>query len=177
MQARCEHRILEALNEAGTPATGRCLERFDSDGAAISMGGVRMTSKGKVAKIYQTPYGGVPVERHVYQSSSGGEIFSPLDREARIVRDATPRFAEMCASKMACMKSTEAVDDLRRSNGRHVTRSYLQKNVAGDVVLIVWEKESIWSYDIPELPAEVATISADIDLSMRDNPVRVASLK
>ena len=158
----CERTILQALNEAGTLATACCLEHFDSDGAPISMGGVRMTSKGKVGKIYQTPYGEVPVERHVYQSSSGGETFSPLDRNARIVRDATPRFAEMCASKMACMKSTEAVDDLRRSNGRAIARSYLQ-NVASDVALVVWEKEALWSYEVPELPAEVATISLGID--------------
>jgi hypothetical protein len=158
----CESRILEAVNQAGNLATAHCLQSFDSDGAPISIGGVRMTSKGRITKFYQTPYGSVPVERHVYQSSSGGETFCPLDRDARIVRDATPRFAQMVASKMACMKSTEAVDDLKRSNGRDVARSYLQ-NVAGDVALIVWEKESIWSYDIPELPAEVATISAGID--------------
>ncbi len=158
----CEIGILQALNEVGSLATARCLERFDSDGAPIAIGGVRMTTKGKVGKIYQTPYGGVPVERHVYQSSDGGETFCPMDRDARIVRDATPRFAAMAASKIACMKSTEAVEDLRRSNGRNVARSYLQ-NVAGDVALIAWEKEAAWSYDVPRLPAQVATISLGID--------------
>jgi len=31
-----------------------------------------MTSKGKIAKTYQTPYGDVRVERHVYQGGLGG---------------------------------------------------------------------------------------------------------
>lgn len=158
----CERRILDALNQAGTLATAQCLAGFDADGAPIAIGGVRMTTKGRVAKVYQTPYGSVPVERHVYQSSGGGETFAPLDRDARIVRDATPRFASMCAAKMACMNSTEAVEDLRRSNGRVIARSYLQ-NVTGDVAMIAWEKEAAWSYDVPRLPAEVATISLGID--------------
>lgn len=157
-----ERRILDALNEVGNLATGHCLGGFDGDGAPISIGGVRMTSKGREGKLYQTPYGACPVERHVYQSSGGGETFCPLDRDARIVRDATPRFAEMAAGKFACMKSTEAVDDLRRSNGRKVARSYLQ-NLAGDVALVAWEKEDVWSYDVPGLPREVATVALGID--------------
>ncbi len=158
----CEERILDAVNEAGTLATGMCLERFDADGAPITIGGVRMTSKGKVRKGYQTPYGEVPVERHVYQSSAGGETFCPLDRDARIVRKATPRFASMCAWKMACMNSPEAVEDLLRNNGRKIARSYFQ-NIASDVALIAWEKESVWSYEVPNLPREVATVSLGID--------------
>jgi hypothetical protein len=159
---KCERNILEALNEIGNAATAHCLQRFDTDGAPIQMGSVRMTSKGRVAKLYQTPYGPALVPRHVYQDWSGGETFSPLDQDARIVRDATPRFAEMAASKIATMKSTEAVDDLARSNGRSIARSYLQ-NLAADVAGIVWEKEGLWSYHVPELPAEVATISLGID--------------
>jgi hypothetical protein len=111
-----------------------------------------------VRKGYQTPYGEVPVERHVYQSSADGA----LDRDARIVRKATPRFASMCAWRMACMNSPEAVEDLLRNNGRKIARSYFQ-NIASDVALIAWEKESVWSYEVPNLPREVATVSLGID--------------
>src|SRR5918996_3574172 len=80
-----EEIIQEKLNEAGTLMTGEVLERFDTDGSPIRVGGNKWTSKGKVAKPYQTPYGEVVIERHVYQSSGGGRIFCPLERGARII--------------------------------------------------------------------------------------------
>jgi hypothetical protein len=76
--------IQDALNEAGTLATGELLKQFDTDGSMIEFGSVKMTSKGLVAKQYQTPYGVVEIDRHVYQTSSGGETFCPLDKDARI---------------------------------------------------------------------------------------------
>ena len=53
----CEQQIQEALNQAGTEATAHCLELFDADGSSIHVGGIKMTSKGRVGKKYQTPYG------------------------------------------------------------------------------------------------------------------------
>ena len=61
--------------------------------SAIVIGQTTLTSKGTVPKEYQTPYGATTVSRHVYQSSKGGKTFCPLEREARIVTSATPRFA------------------------------------------------------------------------------------
>ena len=68
-------------------------ERFDTDGSAIIIGQTTLTSKGTIPKEYQTPYGATTVSRHVYQSAKGGKTFCPLEREARIVTSATPRFA------------------------------------------------------------------------------------
>ena len=60
-----EAAIQQALNEAGTLVTQKALEAFDADGAPIQVGGVRMTSRGRIAKSYQTPYGEVTVPRHL----------------------------------------------------------------------------------------------------------------
>ncbi|HZC03612.1 MAG TPA: hypothetical protein VE844_20360 [Gammaproteobacteria bacterium] len=76
---------MNVLNEAGCMATGEALKRFDTDGSAILIGGVKWTSKGEEPNYYQTPYGEVEVLRHVYQTSAGGKTFCPLEREARIV--------------------------------------------------------------------------------------------
>jgi hypothetical protein len=54
-----EERIQEAVNEAGRVATEQALKRFDTDGSAMVLGGVKWTSKGQEPKAYQTPYGGV----------------------------------------------------------------------------------------------------------------------
>lgn len=50
-------------------ASANFLHRFDTDGSPIVIGQTTLTSKGTVPKEYQTPYGAMTVERHVYQSS------------------------------------------------------------------------------------------------------------
>lgn len=73
---------LQSLNARSGKRDSRCtlmkrepklranfLHRFDSDGSPIVIGQTTLTSKGTVPKEYQTPYGAMTVERHVYQSS------------------------------------------------------------------------------------------------------------
>ena len=157
-----EEQILQALNEAGRQATGHCLEQFDADGSPIVIGGVKLTSKGAVLKSYQTPFGEMAVERHVYQSSEGGQTFCPLDQQARIVNSPTPRFAKMCAFKYATMNSTLAQRDLLESHGRKVSRCYLQ-DIAQDVASIAEVKEEHWHYAEPEFPVTVTTVAVGLD--------------
>jgi len=157
-----EEQILQALNEAGRQATGHCLEQFDADGSPIVIGGVKLTSKGPVLKSYQTPFGEMAVERHVYQSSEGGQTFCPLDQQARIVNSSTPRFAKMCAFKYATMNSIQAQRDLLENHGRKVSRCYLQ-DIAQDVAVIAEAKEQRWQYAEPELPATVTTVAVGLD--------------
>ena len=66
----------------------------------------RYTTKGQEPKTYQTPYGEALVERHVYQTAQGGPTFCPsvpLERDARIILTATPRFAQQISHKYAEM--------------------------------------------------------------------------
>src|ERR1700737_4486897 len=70
-----EEAIQDAVNEGGVLATEEALGRFDTDGSPIVIGGTRLTSKGRVSKDYQTPYGVAVVARHVYQSPDGGRTF------------------------------------------------------------------------------------------------------
>ena len=90
-----EESILRGVNAVGIVATGEALKRFDADGDPIVVGGVKLYSKGKLPKIYNTPYGVVSAERHVYQPAEGGKTFCPMDDGARIIRKATPRFAKI----------------------------------------------------------------------------------
>ena len=94
-----ENAIQDKLNEVGTLATGALLQTFDADGSSIIIGPTKMTSKGLIPKTYQTPYGAVEIERHVYQGPSGGATFCPLERDARIIITSTPRFAKQISHK------------------------------------------------------------------------------
>jgi hypothetical protein len=157
-----ETNLQAALNEAGSMATGRCLERFDTDGLPLQMGGQKWTSKGCLPKTYQTPYGEVEIQRHVYQTAQGGDTFCPLEGAARIVRTATPLFARQVGHKFGHMNSTAAEADLLQ-HGRVIARSYLQ-TLAADVASIALEKEPAWSY-LPLAAAgeTVRTISFGVD--------------
>jgi hypothetical protein len=96
-----EEAIQVALNEAGCLASREALRYFDTDGSAIQIGPEIWRTKGQQPKIYQTPYGEVELERHVYQRSGGGATYCPLEREARIIITSTPRFAKQVSSTFA----------------------------------------------------------------------------
>ena len=154
--------IQEKVNEVGTISTGEALSRFDTDGSPILIGGKKWTSKGQIARPYQTPYGEVVVERHVYQSSSGGRIYCPLERDARIIITSTPRFAKILSSKYADFGSFRVVNDLEKNHGRKVAKSFAQ-NVCEVIGTVAIAKEEEWSYASPELTSRVETVSIGLD--------------
>ena len=158
-----ELNLQSALNQLGSDATGECLKRFDTDGSKIDIGGHRMTSKGPQPKTYQTPYGPARIKRHVYQSGRGGAIFCPLDRDARIMRTATPLFAKQVAFKYANANAATVLADFAQ-HGRKVSRSYVGE-VADDVASVAGDKEWQWSYSVPTATAgeRIKTVSVGVD--------------
>jgi hypothetical protein len=157
-----EEVIQTVLNEAGTLATGEALKQFDTDGSAIEVSGAKWTSKGKLPKTYQTPYGSVDIHRHVYQSSEGGTTFCPLEVDGRIIITSTPRFAKQMSHKYAEMSSPRLVADLQENHGRSVPRSFVQTlaEAVGSIALL---KEEDWHYQTPKLSVSVATVSIGVD--------------
>jgi hypothetical protein len=157
-----EESVQRSLNEGGVLATQEALQTFDADGSPIVVGETRLTSKGKVAKEYQTPYGVAVVERHVYQSPEGGKTFCPLDQKARIVVSSTPKFAKMISHKYAEFGSSRVTRDLEANHSRSVARSFVQ-NVADAVAAVALAKEETWNYEMPTLEEPVATITIGLD--------------
>src|SRR4051794_16251961 len=157
-----EEVLQQRLNEAGTLATAEVLQRFDADGSPIQVGDTKLTSKGKLKKEYQTPYGVAAIERHVYQSSRGGKTYCPLDRDARIVGSSTPKFAKMVSFKYAEFGSPRVIKDLAENHGREVARCFVQ-NVADAVAAVAMAKEEAWEYALPELEEPTSTITIGMD--------------
>src|SRR5215212_3594696 len=145
-----EEKILLALNAAGDVVTREALKRFDADGDPIMMGGVKWYSKGKQPKVYNTPYGVVAVERHVYQSGQGGATLCPMEIGARTIRKATPRFVKMVAHKFAHNAATQVLEDLEQNHGRPCQKATLQ-DLATHVGTVAQAKEESWSYVTPEM--------------------------
>ena len=80
-----EETIQKSLNGAGLIATEAALKYLDTDGSAIEIAGDVMRTKGEQPKAYQTPYGEVVVERHVYQRSGGGKTYCPLGCDLNLI--------------------------------------------------------------------------------------------
>jgi hypothetical protein len=157
-----EETIQSALNEAGMLATEQALGRFDTDGSPIVLGDVKWTTKGQEPKAYQTPYGEVSIERHVYQRAGGGKTYCPLEHDARIVVTSTPKFAKQVAYKYSQGSSVDVQRDLAENHGRAVARSYLQ-NVAEAVGGIAQAKEETWRYETPKLTVPIETVAIGLD--------------
>ena len=157
-----EIKIQEGLNEAGCIAAREALRHFDRDGSAIEMGGKMWRTKGQQAKAYQTAYGEVVVERHVYQSAGGGKTYCPMEKEARIVVTSTPMFAKQISSKIAYGAAREVQRDLRENHGREVALSYIQR-LSEAVGSIVQAKEESENYAPPEMDSKITTVGIGLD--------------
>jgi hypothetical protein len=154
-----EINIQKGLNEVGCMASKEALKYLDTDGSPLKMGEETWKSKGEQPKEYQTPYGEVRVNRHVYQRSIGGKTYCPLEREARIIITSTPLFAKQVTSKMA---GKEVKNDLGENHGRKVALSYIQR-LSEAVGSIVQAKEESWSYAPPEEEVEITTVGIGLD--------------
>lgn len=168
--------ILDGCNELGCVATTEALKRFDTDGSPIKYGDVKMTARSKDNKTYQTPYGSIELTRHVYQSPKGGRIYCPLEHNARIIRNATPKFAQQISHKYAVMNAPSVCLDLQVNHHRKIAHSYLQ-DVGDWVGSIAQAKEEVWEYATPSLKEAITTVAISLDgayVLMREEGYREA---
>jgi len=171
-----EGRIQEACNNVGMLASAEALKRFDTDGSPIIMGAIKWTKRCVSPKTYQTPYGAIEVERNVYQTSQGGRIYCPLEASARIIRHATPRFAQMLSHKYSQMNVNAVCGDLRENHGRQIAASYVQ-NTADWVGGIACAKEERWDDVTPEFDTALPSVAISLDgamLAMKEDGWREA---
>lgn len=157
-----EDHIQSVLNEAGSLATEELLSKFDADGSPIVYGSIKYTARSRDAKTYQTPYGEIALERYVYQTSKGGKIFVPLEKDARIIGTSTPRFAKIVSNKYANMGSTALITDLSENHNRKVVRSFV-KSISDNVGAIALAKEEQWKYSMPEMEKPIKTVTIGLD--------------
>jgi hypothetical protein len=132
---RAEEAIMDAHKALGCEAVRHTLGGFDSDGTPFVREGRNWTSKGRFLKIYETPWGEVPLERHLYQSSAGGCTWCPLEEQARIVGGtATPHLARSLSHRYVNKNARAVARDLRENHGRTLYASQrLTPNRAGTI--------------------------------------------
>lgn len=161
---RAEEQLMEALNAIGCQSMQHVLARYDIDGAPLVIGGHKWTSKGLIAKFYETPWGEVFLERHLYQSSKGGQTLCPLEDNARIIGGtATPHLARSLGHKYANDNARAVVRDLLENHGRKLAPSYVAdvaQAVADAAGAPVVERNAHRPQSPPE---EVRTVALGLD--------------
>jgi hypothetical protein len=108
------------------------------------------------------PYGEVIVSRYVYERAQGGTTFCPLEQGARIMRNATPRFAKMMAYKLALGTAADVKRDLEENHARPLSK-LLAQELSAFVSAVVQAKEQTWTYATPKLEVEIASVGIGID--------------
>lgn len=159
-----EKQVQDELTKAGRALTGRGLAEFDADGSPIFIGNTKYTAKRKpVVKKYETPFGSVKVPRFAYQSSAGGTTHVPLEHNARIIGNSTPRFAKLVSSKYSHNNAATVRQDLLETLHRKVSRCYIQ-DISALVADGIEAKASLWDTAGDEPPAfDVASIGIGLD--------------
>jgi hypothetical protein len=148
-------------------AVGRALvqELLQSKGVAeptLEREGQRWYRKEAAAGHYHTLYGEVTGERHVYQTSAGGETCCPLEEECQLsFASATPLLAEVLGFKVSAMTPHDVAQDLAKQ-GLVLSLSFIQQ-MAQRVGQLAVQKRTRWDVRSPEPERPVRTIATGLD--------------
>lgn len=111
---------------------------------------------------YHTLYGEVTVERHLYQTSTGGETRCPLEEECQLrFASATPLLAEVLSFKVSALTPNEVAQDLAKQ-GLLLSPSFIQQT-AQRVGQLAVQKRPRWTMRSPEPERPVRTIATGLD--------------
>ena len=111
---------------------------------------------------YHTLYGEVAVERHLYQTSAGGDTRCPLEELCQLsFAAATPLLAEVLSFKVSAMTPTEVAQDVAKQ-GLVLSPSFIQQT-AQRVGQIAVQKSAHWAVGSPEPARPVRTIATGLD--------------
>lgn len=159
-----EEDLMAAVNAVGRAGARHLLGGFDAAGTPLHHEGRQWTSKGRSGKIYETPWGEVLVERHLYQRSSGGATLCPLEARARIVGGtATPHLARSLAHKYANANARAVVRDLEENHGRKLAPSYVA-DIAAAVALAAGQPVvEQTAHTAQSTPAQVQSVVLGLD--------------
>jgi hypothetical protein len=152
-----EFGLKKEFNKIGVVAMQHLLKRFDTHGEPIVLSGRQYTSKGLAPQTYQSAFGPVEVHRHVYQNSSGGQTFCPLEDRARTLLDATPHFAKMLSGGYCDQSGRAYLKHLKADHDREVSLEYLQ-NVAGAAGKSALAQEQAQPYALKADPTQVEAV-------------------
>ncbi len=158
-----ETTVQEAVRVVGQELTARLLQRQVVTAPQIEVAEQIYYRKAASLGHYQTLYGPLALERHLYQTSAGGTTICPLEQKCHLqFGSATPLLAEVISFKLASAAPREVAHDLRKSHALHLSASYLQ-SVAQQVGAHVLAQRPADDFPLAVGAARVTTIATGVD--------------
>lgn len=158
-----EVQVRELLQVIGQALTVELMRSKEVTAPRLEHEGQTYYRKAPTPGHYQTLYGEVVVERHLYQSSAGGETVCPLERNCQLrFGSATPLLAEVVSFKLASQTAGEVEQDLAKCQGLTLSDTYL-RTLGEQVGQRAVEKAERWQLGSPPLATPVATIATGVD--------------
>ncbi len=157
-----EEKIQKLLNKTGQDLTAETLKKFDTNGDAILVDDKKYTSKGLHTEYYETLYGQIEVERHVYQGTHGGKTFCPMENQANLILNSTPKYAKAISYLYAQAGGVAVAKYLKEVIDRTACPTYMKKisDSIGEEALI---HEQNFEYDLPPNMDDITSISIGLD--------------
>jgi hypothetical protein len=157
-----EDKIQNLLNTTGQDLTGEVLKNFDTNGDSIIVEGKKYTSKGLQREFYETLYGKIEVERHIYQGTSGGKTFCPMENQANMILNSSPKYARAISFLYAQTGGVAVAESLKEIAGRVACPTYMKKisDSIGEEALI---HEQDFEYVLPVEMDDISSISIGLD--------------
>jgi hypothetical protein len=158
-----EGTVQEVLRLAGRELTARLLRCHADAAPQVEVADQIYYRKAASLGHYQTLYGPLALERHLYQTSAGGATICPFEEKCQLqFGAATPLLAEVISFKLASATAREVQHDLAKSHGLTLSASYLQ-SVAQQVGREALAQRQDEGGSLPEMSAPVATIATGVD--------------
>jgi hypothetical protein len=158
-----EVQVRELLQLIGQELTVELLRSKEVTPARLEHGGQTYYRKEATPGHYQTPYGEVVVSRYLYQTSTGGVTFCPLERNCQLsFGSATPLLAEVVSFKLASQTAGEVEQDWAKGQGVALSDTYL-RSLGEQVGQLALGRAEGWQLSGPALEASVATIATGVD--------------
>ncbi|SFV52410.1 hypothetical protein MNB_SV-12-253 [hydrothermal vent metagenome] len=102
------------------------------------------------------------VLRKVFAPLGEGKQYCPVEKKAKIIKTATPKFAKIVSNKYAHAPAKAVQKDLEENHNREISRSFI-RSTSQIVSNLLLKQEENWEYEIAEMDKEVATISMGLD--------------
>jgi len=174
--------IVRLTHELGQAALSEVLSQYDVSSDTIGINGQTYRRKHKAPKTYQTAFGSVEVERHVYvnrKKDGNGKSICPLELQAGIIEGYwTQVAAKNSAWALAHLTAQEVEDLLLQFGQMNPSRSSLDR-LSKDV-FTHWEPQTVEQHKSimrsEKIPDEAVTAAISLDgvmVGMKpDNPVQ-----
>jgi hypothetical protein len=157
-----EQAVQRIVTAVGRELVRELLQSKQVAAPSLEHEGQRWYRKEASAGHYQTLYGEVTVERHLYQTSTGGETRCPLEEECQMrFASATPLLAEVLSFKVSALTPNEVAQDLAKQ-GLLLSPSFIQ-HTAQRVGQLAVQKRPRWTVRSPEPKRPVRTIATGLD--------------